>query len=225
MLHMPKRHYVLALVSYLSIPVVMMAGASLFRVIDPEMARGHADYATNYRLLEMAGRGVLMAAAGLALVLWIATCGLLLHSRGRSLLWLALAAAGPFGFIAIAMLEDRSPAPDDRYQQFIRKLKIYWRVPLEAAVFVAVFFLAYEIVVLMRELMISYQSFSTGTPAATIIAQQGPSGGMWAFGEALETLYLLVLISLLWPLCFNLAGRFFKRPGHPVYLDGRTSPD
>jgi hypothetical protein len=54
MLHMPKRHYVLALVSYLSIPVVMMAGASLFRVIDPEMARGHADYATNYRLLEMA---------------------------------------------------------------------------------------------------------------------------------------------------------------------------
>ena len=123
------------------------------------------------------------------------------------------------------MLEDRSPAPDDRYQQFIRKLKIYWRVPLEAAVFVAVFFLAYEIVVLMRELMISYQSFSTGTPAATIIAQQGPSGGMWAFGEALETLYLLVLIYLLWPLCFNLAGRFFKRPGHPVYLDGRTSPD
>jgi hypothetical protein len=34
MLHMPKRHYVLALVSYLSIPVVMMAGAGLLRLND-----------------------------------------------------------------------------------------------------------------------------------------------------------------------------------------------
>lgn len=222
---MPKRHYVLALACYLSIPVVMMAGAGLFRLIDPEMARGHADYVRTYRLLEMAGQGVLMATAGLELLLWIATCGLLLHSRGRSLLWLAMAAAGPFGFIAIAMLEDRLPAPGDRYQQFIRSLKIYWRGPLELVIFVAVFFLAYEIVVLLRELMISYQSFATGTPAATIIADQNASGGMWAFGEALEALYLLVLIYLFLPICFNLAGRLLTRRSTPAQPDGTTSSD
>ena len=79
----------------------------------------------------------------------------MLKSRQRSLRWLSLAAAGPFGFIAIAMLEDRLPAPDDLYQQFVRKLKMYWRVPLEIVLFVSVWFLAYESVVLKRELMIT----------------------------------------------------------------------
>lgn len=76
------------------------------------------------------------------------------------------------------MLADQAPAPNDAYQQLIRKLKIYWRVPFEAAAFVAAWFLAYQAVVLMRELMIHYQAFTTGTPAATIIAEQNASGGM-----------------------------------------------
>jgi hypothetical protein len=215
---MPKRHYVLALACYLSIPVVLIAGAGLFRLIDPEMARSHADYVRDYRLLELARRGALMAAAGLALCLWASTCYLVIESRQRSLGWLSLAAAGPFGFIFIAMLEDRSPAPDDLYQQFIRKLKMYWRVPLEIAVFVSVWFLAYESVVLKRELMISFESFSTGTPAQTIIARQSASSGMWAFGEGLEEIYLVILLYLLWPIFFNLAAQRFKprtNPTHP----------
>lgn len=222
---MSKRHYVMALACYLSIPADLIAGAGLFRLIDPELARSHADYVRDYRLLELARQGALIAAAGLALVLWASTCYLVLESRQRSLRWLSLAAAGPFGFMFIAMLEDRSPAPDDLYQQFIRKLKMYWHAPLEIAVFVSVWFLAYESVVLKRELMISFQSFSTGTPATTIIAQQSASSGMWAFGEGLEAIYLVTLIYLLWPLFFNLAGHRFKPRTNPIRRDPRHSND
>lgn len=222
---MSKRHYVMALACYLSIPADLIAGAGLFRLIDPELARSHADYVRDYRLLELARQGALIAAAGLALVLWASTCYLVLESRQRSLRWLSLAAAGPFGFMFIAMLEDRSPAPDDLYQQFIRKLKMYWHAPLEIAVFVSVWFLAYESVVLKRELMISFQSFSTGTPATTIIAQQSASSGMWAFGEGLEAIYLVTLIYLLWPLFFNLAGHRFKPRTNPIRRDPRHSSD
>jgi hypothetical protein len=208
---MPKRQSVLALVCYLSIPVVVIAGARLFSLIDPEMARGHANYARDYQWLELTRRGVLMAAAGLALVLWIACCYLVLKSRHRSLRWLLLSAAGPFGFSVIAALEDRAPAPGDLYQRFIRNLKTHWRAPLEIAVFVSVWFLAYQFVVLKRELMIRYESLTTGTPVSTIVAQQSASSGMWAAGEGLETLYLVTLMYLLWPVFFNLAGHLFNR--------------
>ena len=67
---MPKRQYILAIICYLLIPVILIAGAGLFRLIDPEMARGHADYVRDYRLLEMVRLGALMATGGLALVLW-----------------------------------------------------------------------------------------------------------------------------------------------------------
>jgi len=207
---MPKRHYALALACYVLIPVVLIGGASLSLLIDPEWARGHADYVRNYRLLQMAQTGALMATAALALGSWSAVCYLVLKSRQRSLLWLFLGAAGPFGFIAIAMLEDRAPAPDDLYQQFMRKLKMYWRVALEIAVFVSVWVLAFQSVVVKRNLMFSYGSFVTGTPAATIIARQDASSGMWAFREGLEMLYLVVLIYLLWPIVFNIVGRIFK---------------
>ena len=53
---MPKRRYVMALACYLLIPAVLIAGAGLFRLIDPEMVRGHANYARDYRLVELADR-------------------------------------------------------------------------------------------------------------------------------------------------------------------------
>jgi hypothetical protein len=152
----------------------------------------------------------MIAAGGLALVLWLSTCYLVLKFRQRSLTWLLLAAAGPFGFIAISMLEDLSPAPEDLYQRFLRKLKMYWRIPLEIVFFISVWFLAFEFVVLKRELMISYESFMTGTPATTIISIQDASSGMWAFSEGLEEMYLVVLIYLLWPSVFNVASRLFE---------------
>src|ERR1700752_1323767 len=128
---MLKRRYAPALICYLLIPVVLIAGMRLSFLIEPEWARGHADYAFRFWLLDIAQRGVQLATLGVVLALWMAVCYLVLKSRQRSLLWLPLAAAGPFGFIAIAMLQDHAPAPEDLYQRFIRKLKVYWRIPLE----------------------------------------------------------------------------------------------
>jgi len=70
---MPKYRYLLALACYVLIPAVLVAGARLSFLIDPEMARGHADYVRDYRFLELARAGALMAAGGLALVLWLST--------------------------------------------------------------------------------------------------------------------------------------------------------
>jgi len=206
---MTRHRYSLAIGCYLAIPAVMIAGAGLARLIDPEMALGHANYERDFRWLELARQGVLTASSGLMLVLWAATCYLVLASRQRSPLWVVLGAAGPFGFMFIAMLGDRSPAPRDPYQGFIQGLRIYWRIPLEIGLFVSAWCLAYGAVVLLRELMIAYASFSTGRPAADIVAEQLASSGMWAFGEALETMYLFPLVYLLWPVVFNFAGRRF----------------
>src|SRR5689334_13124709 len=165
---MLKRLYLLALVCYLAIPAVMICGAGAVQLIDPEMARGRATYVRDYQFLNLARTGALWAAAGLAGVLWVVCCYLVLESRRRSLRWLSLAAAGPLGFGVIAALEDRSPAPGDLYQRVITKLKPYWRVPLELAVFVGVWTLAYNVVVLGREVLIRLESARTGTPIATI---------------------------------------------------------
>ena len=209
---MPKPRYVAALVCYLAIPAIVVGGAGVSILIDPEMALGHADYTRNFYLLTLVRIGVLWAAGGLALVLWTACCYLVLRSRHRSLGWLTLAAAGPFGFSVIATLADRAPAPDDLYQRVIRNLKTYWRVPLDIAVFVAIWVVAYNAMVVKRELMIWLESLTTGTPISAIIAQQTASSGMWAAGEGLEVLYLVPLMYLVWPLLFNVAGHVFARP-------------
>jgi hypothetical protein len=206
-----KPHYVMALACYLAIPVLMITGVALSRLIDPEMARYSADYARNFRLLELAATGALMATTGLALLLWLISYYLVLKSRHRSVLWLPVAAAGPVGFMFVTMLVDRAPAPGDLYQQFIGKLKLYWRIPLEIALFISAWILAYQCVALKRELLIRFESFSTGTPVETIIDRQTASSGMYAFGEGLETIFLVTLLYLLWPICVNLVGRRFKR--------------
>jgi len=204
---MPKREYLLALVCYLAIPVVLIAGSALSGLIDPEMARGHAHYVRDYRLLDLVRHGAVLATAGLTLALWVSCCCFVLKSRGRSSVWLALSVGGPLGFAVIAALRDRAPGPDDFHQRFLGGMKTYWRVPLEIAGFVAVWSLAYALVVLKRNLMISFQSAMTGTPVATIVAQQNASSGMWAFGEMMQEAYLVILIYLLWPVVFNLVGR------------------
>lgn len=215
---MPKRQYVLAIVCYLAIPVVVIAGAAAYILIDPEMARGHAEYVRTYQLLDRVRLGVLIAAAGLAVLLWSACCYLVLTSRGRSLRWLALATAGPFGFSLIAMLKDLVPSPGDRYQRFIGGLKMYSRASFELAVLVAIWVLTYEAVVVKRDLMIGFESLMTGTSTSSIMAQQNASSGMWAAGEGMEQLYLVVLVYLLWPIAFNVAGYIVmpKRSGSPV---------
>jgi hypothetical protein len=69
--------------------------------------------------------------------------------------------------------------------------------------------LAYEIMVLKRNLMIKYEAARTGVSTAQIINQQNASGGMWAFSEGLEVMYVVVLLYLFWPICFNFAGHLY----------------
>jgi hypothetical protein len=90
---MPKLHYILAVICYLSIPVAVVCGVALFVLIDPEMARGHINYTRDYQWLERARVAVLGAAVSLACLLWVGCCYLVLKARQRSLRWLPLAAA------------------------------------------------------------------------------------------------------------------------------------
>jgi len=203
---MPKLRYVLAVVCYVAIPPVVIAGVALFVLVDPELARHSTNYVRNYRLLDAARLGILWTSAALALVLWVSCCYLVLTSRRRSLRWLPLAAAGPFGFSVIAALEDRSPTPSDHYQHLIGKLQTHWRICLELAVFVAVWFVAYGAVLVHRDLMIYLESLGTGTPVSTIVAVQSASSGMWAAGEGFQELYLVPLLYMVWPTLFNIAG-------------------
>ena len=205
-----KKHYVLAIVSYLFIPVVTLLGATLFNSINPEIAAGYPNYERNYRLLHVAKNLSLLTALLVNMVLWFLTCFFLLKSKNQSHWWLPLATLGPFGFIVLTMLSDNAPAPGDLYQQFVRKLKIFLRVAYELGFFVAVWVIAYQTMVLKRDLMIEHQAATTGTSTAQIINQQNASSGMWAFSEGLEVLYLVVLFYLLWPLCFNAAGHLLK---------------
>jgi len=206
-----KRHYILAIVCYLLIPVAVVAGAAAHQLIAPEMARFHADYTRRYQLLDRTRTGLLMASWALACALWVACCSLVLESRQRSRRWLSLAAAGPFGFSVIAALEDRAPAPRDLYQRFITSLKTYWRVPLELTVFVLIWVVSYNAIVIKRDVLIQYETYRTGTPVATIIDLQNQSSGMWAAGEGMEQFYLVPLMYLLWPIVFNVVGRRWRR--------------
>ena len=134
----------------------------------------------------------------------------LLKSKHQSYKGLPLILFGPFGFVVLTLLRDKAPAPWDLYQQFIRRLHLVLRVAYELSFFAAVWVISYQTIVLKRNLLIRYQAASTGTSVAQIISEQNASSGMWAAGEGMEELYLLVFLYLLWPICFNLAGHLPK---------------
>jgi hypothetical protein len=201
-----KKPYLFAIVSFLMIPVSVLA-VMLINFINPEIAAGYPNYERNYRLLSLAKNLSLLAVLLLNMGLWFLTCFFLVKSKKRSYGWLLLAMLGPFGLIIPTMLRDNAPAPGNFYQQFVGKLKIYPRVAYELSFFVLVLVGAYQIMVLKRDLMIMYEAATTGTSTAQIINQQNASSGMWAFSEGLEVLFLMVIFYLLWPFCFNVVGR------------------
>lgn len=202
-----KRPYVFAMLAFLLIPAVTVFSGILINSIDPEMAAGHANYERNFRLLTLAKGLSIFAVFLVAVGLWFLTCFFLIQSKQRSYGWLSLGAFGPFGLIVLMMLSDQSLRPKGLYEDFIAKLKIYQRVAYEIAFFVIVWVLAYQAMVLKRDIMIMLESARTGVPTAQIIDLQNASSGMWAFSEGLEVLFLVILIYLLWPICFNLVGR------------------
>jgi hypothetical protein len=208
--NMFKKHYLLAIVSYLLIPAVVVLAGILFSLINPEIAAGHPHYERNYRLLDLAKKLSLLAALLVNVGLWFLTCFFLVRSKERSYRWLPLALFGPCGFIILTILSDNAPAPGDLYRQFVSKLKIYLRIAYELCIFVAVWVAAYQTMVLKRDLVIMYQAATTGVSTAQIINQQNASSGMWAFSESMEVLYLVVLFYLLWPICFNVVDHLSK---------------
>jgi hypothetical protein len=204
---MLKRPYVLAIVSFLTIPAVTMLAGMLINSINPEIAARTSNYERNYRLLSLAKTLSVFAVLLVIMGLWFLTCFFLVKSKKRSYGWLPLAMFGPFGLIILTMLSDNAPAPGDLYQQFVGTLKNYLRIAYELGFFVVVWVGAFLTMVLKTDLMIMYEAATTGTSRAQIIDQRNASSGMWAFSEGLEWLFLVVFFYLLWPICFNAIGR------------------
>ena len=186
---MPKKSYFLAIVSFLAIPAVTVIAMRLINSIDPEIAAGSANYERNY---------------------WLLTCFFLLKSKKQPYGWLPLALLVWIGLIVMTMLRNNAPAPGDLYQRFVGGLKIYIRVAYELGFFVIVWVAAYQLMVLKRNLMILRQAAATGVSPDQIITQQNASSGMWAFGESLEVMFLVVLMYLLWPVSFNVVGSLLR---------------
>lgn len=105
------------------------------------------------------------------------------------------------------MLNDKTPAETGRYARFVRSLNGFVRVGYEACIFVIIWFLAYEAMVFARSLMIIDQSATTRVSRSQIIDLQNASSGMWAFGEGMEVMYMVVVLYLIWPVAFNFVGR------------------
>jgi hypothetical protein len=64
------------------------------------------------------------------------------------------------------------------------------RAGYEVCAFLILWELAYQAMVLKRDLMIRYESYTTGISTAQIIDTQNASSRMWAFGEGMEVMYL-----------------------------------
>jgi hypothetical protein len=138
-----KRPYVLAIVSFLTIPAVTVLAGILINSIDPEIAARTSNYERNYRLLSLAKTLSVLAVLLVIVGLWFLTCFSLVKSKKRSYRWLPWALFGPFGLIVLTMLSDKAPAPGDLYQQFVGKLKIYLRIAYELILFVVVWVAAF----------------------------------------------------------------------------------
>jgi hypothetical protein len=210
-----KKQTVVALVLLLLIPTVSMLGGLLFSLIHPEIAAGHANYVRNYHWLSLVKNMSAWASAAVVAILWLLVCFLVIRSKERSSLWLFFAALGPFGFAILAMLNDRAPAETDRYARFVRSLNRFVRVGYEVCIFVIIWMLAYQAMVLKRNLMILYESATTGISTAQIIDLQNASSGMWAFAEGNEVMYMVVLLYLIWPIAFNIVGRVAATTASP----------
>ena len=202
-IRMMKKQTAAAIVLLLLIPVLVMAGGWVFSQINPEIAAGHPSYARNYHYLDLAKLISFFAAGAVAGILWLLACFLVIRSKERSAWWLGLAALGTFGFAILAMLKDRAPLKNDRHERFVQNLNWFMRAGYGACVFACISAIAYEAMVLKRDLMVRCESLVTGVPTAQIIDQQNASSGMWAFAELNEVMYVMVLLYLIWPAVFN----------------------
>jgi len=212
---MTKKQWVVAIVLLLLIPAVLMLGGMLFSLINPEIAAGHPNYVRNFHLLSLLKRMILLVSIAAVVVLWLLVCLLVIRAKKRSQLWLFLAALGPFGFAILATLNDQAPAEKDWYARFVSNMNWYVRAGYELCTFLVIGELAYQAMVLKRILMIKYQAATTGVSEAQIIDLQNASSGMWAFGEGMEVMFLVVLLYLLRPMVFRIGHRVAEMMASP----------
>lgn len=206
-----KKQSIVALVLFLLIPLVARLGGALFSAINPEAAAGHPDYVRNYHRLHLLKMFSMWGSFALIAALWLLVCFLAICSKKRSPLWLLLAAFGPIGFAVLTALDDRDPAGNDSYTQFQRRLNRFLRAAWEPGFFVAAWMLATEVMTLHQNWMIHLESARTGLSPAQIVNIRDASGGMWAFSEGNEVMYLVVLFYLLLPLIFRIVSRSASR--------------
>ncbi len=203
---MMKKQLVVALVLLLLIPVVSALAGLVFSLINPEIAAGHPNYVRNFHLLSLLKMICLWGSEAVVAALWLLVCLMVIRSKGRSNLWLLLAALGPFGLAVLAMLNDRAPLETDRYSRFVRNLNWLMRAGYELCTFVIFWVLAYQAMVLQRVLVVKYEAATTGVSTAQIIDLQNASGGMWAFAEGMEVMFVVALLYLLRPIVLGIAG-------------------
>jgi hypothetical protein len=201
-----KKQTVVVLLVLLLIPIATVLGGLLFSLINPEIAAGHANYARNFHFLNLLKFISILATAAVVAILWLLACFLVIRSKGRSSGWLLLAVLGPLGFAILMRLNEGAASETDRYKRFVGNLNRFVRAGYEVSAFVVLWLLAYQAIVLKRNLLILYESATTGIPTSQIIATQNASSGMWAFGEWIETMYLVAVLYIIWPIVFNLVG-------------------
>ena len=196
---MGKKLPLVALVLYLVIPAITMAGGALSNLINPEIAAGHANYSQNFHVLQMLKVGVLFASFALAGCVWLFIFFLLARAKGRIWHWMILALFGPFGLIVLASLDDCVPTESDRYARFLRGMHWLVRALWETATLIAAWELSWQAMAVLRTLIVHAQAVAQHLTVAQIIDQQNASSGMWAFGEFLEVLYFIPLFYLVRP--------------------------
>jgi hypothetical protein len=210
-----KKQSIIALVLFLLIPVVLRLGGLLFSVINPEVAAGHLDYARNYHRLSLLKNLSFFGSLAVAALLCLLVFLLVIRSKRRSPLWMLLAVFGPFGFAILSMLNDRDPAETDRYARFQRNLHAPARGAWELGVFISIWVLGWQAMVLKRTLSIWREAVTTGVSTAQIIAVRDASGGMWAFSEGNEVMYFVILLYLLLPIGFYFLSPVAARIASP----------
>lgn len=208
---MIKKQLLIALLLLLLIPAVMLGGGFLSNLINPEVAAGHPNYVRNWHLLSSLKTAIFRCSLATAVALYFLGSFLVIRSKSRSGVWLLLALLGPLGFAILSVLDDRAPSQTDRYTRFLRSMIWFLRAAYEIVSFVIIWELAWQAMILKRNLMIRYESITTGVSTAQIIATQNASSGMWAFGESLEVMFFVIILYLLRPIIFNLVAQVAAR--------------
>ncbi len=179
-----RKYYGRSIIALLLIPVVTLSAAALDYAIDPELARGHANYARNFALLQHLRFAVVVAALVLVIALWLLLRLPLRASSKRMRSWLMLALLGPLGFVVLMVLPDRStPAAADAYGRELTRLPNLLRILYEILRFAIFGFVAMQLIEWYDDGTALIEASRRGISLSQVLAERDASSGMWAFGE------------------------------------------